>query len=114
MNLTPWTIEVHQAFDFDKFLESLDSSAMATVALYLQRISQVPSLTDAPRAWIRPLGQGLFEFRIRDSRTLVRLFFTYKRGRLVLLLGGYDKRSDPSTKRQQTEIAIARRRLLDS
>jgi hypothetical protein len=29
----------------------------------------------------------------------------------VLLLGGYDKGADPSAKRQQNEIAIARKRL---
>jgi hypothetical protein len=31
----------------------------------------------------------------------------------VLLVGGYDKGADPSAKRQQKEIALARRRLAD-
>jgi hypothetical protein len=33
--------------------------------------------------------------------------------RLRQALGGYDKSTDPSTKRQQREIATARKRLAD-
>ena len=36
-----------------------------------------------------------------------------RRVRLILLLGGYDKGRDPSPRRQEREIALARSRLTD-
>lgn len=80
--------------------------------------------------WGKPLGQGLYEFRVRHAaaeiaamfggvspgakageKVLLRVFFhTYGR-RIVLLLGGYDKGKDPSTRRQDRAILIARKHL---
>jgi hypothetical protein len=80
----------------------------------------------------RPLGQGLFEFRVRqDEQTtlgkagvetardpskrhrdvLLRMFCHAYGQKVVLLLGGYDKGVDPSAKRQTREIATARKNL---
>lgn len=78
------------------------------------------------------LGEGLFEFRLRHDaaevlrsvgkearpeaggeRVLLRVFCHAHGDRLILLLGGYDKGGDPSPKRQQREIATARRRLTE-
>jgi putative component of toxin-antitoxin plasmid stabilization module len=80
----------------------------------------------------KQLGDGLFEFRLRHDaaeilrslgkparpetageRILLRVFCHAHGDRIVLLLGGYDKSTDPSTKRQQREIATARKRLAD-
>ena len=80
------------------------------------------------------LGQGLFEFRLRHSeavilgrvrpdlarkiaeasdggKILLRVFFHPYGEKIVLLLAGYDKGSDPSTRRQNREIAAARKAL---
>lgn len=74
--------------------------------------------------WGKPLGGGLYEFRIRkplhmitvDTGTfagnrpvLLRLFCTFYGNKAVLLYHGYDKKADPSVKRQQHEIAKARK-----
>ncbi|MCX6363361.1 MAG: hypothetical protein NTW58_04185 [Actinobacteria bacterium] len=80
----------------------------------------------------RHLGRGLFELRVRhDEQTilkkagladraeatranvLLRVFCHAMGDRIVLVLGGYDKGSDPSPRRQAREIALARRRLED-
>lgn len=45
------------------------------------------------------------------EKILLRVFFHPHGDKLVLLLGGYDKADDPSPRRQQEEIKIARRRL---
>jgi phage-related protein len=42
---------------------------------------------------------------------LLRVFCAARGDKIVLLLHGYDKGKDPSDKRQQTEIAEAKRRL---
>jgi hypothetical protein len=76
----------------------------------------------------KQLGSGLFEFRIRHDEAVIRgkarepgkgqrgevllRVFCHAHGqRIVLLLGGYDKGADPSTRRQSREIASARGRL---
>ncbi|MFN0063746.1 MAG: hypothetical protein ACKVPX_14670 [Myxococcaceae bacterium] len=73
----------------------------------------------------KQLGQGLFEFRLRqhvgDIRAgvrrlppediLMRVFCHAHGNHVVLLLGGYDKGEDPSPKRQNKEIEEARTRL---
>jgi len=68
----------------------------------------------------RQLGNGLFEFRLRRSATgsratrmLLRVFCHAYGNRVVLLVGGYDKGADPSPRRQDDEIAVARGRLAD-
>jgi putative component of toxin-antitoxin plasmid stabilization module len=79
--------------------------------------------------WGKPLGQGLFEFRVRrsldailttagldpsslsgaDRSVLIRVFCTFHGDMIVVLYHGYDKKRDPSPKRQQKEIAKARK-----
>jgi hypothetical protein len=82
--------------------------------------------------WGKQLGEGLFEFRIRHTaaevermfadassrrperkheKVLLRVFCHAYGAKIVLLLNGYDKAGDPSDKRQQREIVLARRRL---
>jgi hypothetical protein len=81
----------------------------------------------------KQLGEGLFEFRIRHTsaeiehmfagatascqaakreKVLLRVFCHAYGTKVVLLLNGYDKAGDPSDKRQQREITLARRRLV--
>jgi len=80
----------------------------------------------------KALGEGLYEFRLRhdgeeilarksplrlrvdritgrSERILLRVFFHPHGDKMILLLGGYDKRRFP--KRQDKEIAVARKRL---
>jgi len=60
------------------------------------------------RVAVRPSARGgLFEFRLRDSALLLRVFCHAYGDRIVLLLHGYDKGVDPSDKRQAREIAEA-------
>ena len=68
----------------------------------------------------RQLRGGLFEFRFRRSTTgaratrmLLRVFCHAYGNRVLLLVGGYDKGADPSPRRQNDEIAIARSRLAE-
>ena len=77
------------------------------------------------------LGKGLYEFRLRwtaaevrskiarvsdaaaekSGKILLRVFFCTSGNKLILLLNGYDKARAPTDKRQQTEIAKARKLL---
>ena len=80
----------------------------------------------------KALGGGLYEFRVRWSAAeirhkieglppeeaggaaeaiLLRVFFCTAGRKIILLLNGYDKGRDSSTRRQQREIARARKLL---
>ena len=80
--------------------------------------------------WGKPLGKGLFEFRLDQTyeqlagrqgsakaggqnkeRILLRVFCHAHGERLVLLLGGYDKGRRPSRRYQQEQIQLAVKRL---
>jgi hypothetical protein len=73
----------------------------------------------------KQLGGGLFEFRLRSDlrdrvrpgeeagRFLFRVFCHAHGDRLILLLAAYDKGEDPSPRRQNAEIALARSRFRD-
>jgi putative component of toxin-antitoxin plasmid stabilization module len=80
----------------------------------------------------KPLGDGLYEFRVRwtaseirhkveglapeevggaPEAVVLRVFFCTAGRKVILLLSGYDKARDPSDRRQQREIAKARKAL---
>jgi hypothetical protein len=80
----------------------------------------------------RALGHGLYEFRVRWAASeirrkieglppqdiggapeaiLLRVFFCTAGPKIILLLSGYDKARDPSDRRQEREIARARKLL---
>ncbi|TFC27169.1 hypothetical protein E3O53_02455 [Cryobacterium sp. TMT2-18-3] len=80
--------------------------------------------------WGKPLSGGLYEFRVRrslqatfseanvdlpsdlaivDRKVLIRVFCAFHGEKIVLLYSGYDKKKDPSDRRQQREIARARK-----
>lgn len=111
-----------------EWLQSLDSqkrnAAIAAIECYLAEFGLDICGTEHGKA----LGQGLFEFRIRHdegvirrkageaggkkgAQVLLRIFCHAYGPRIVLLLGGYDKGENPSSKRQAREIETARQRL---
>jgi hypothetical protein len=44
---------------------------------------------------------------------LIREFVAFEKGKIIILLGAYDKGRDPSKKTQQDQIKKARKRLKD-
>lgn len=106
-----WLIEEHEEFDFERFLSSLTAVAASIVAARVATILGPFGNNLAGTHWVKALGDGLFEFRVKAPEVLVRIFFTYKSGRIILLLGAYNKLRDPSAKRQNNEINKARNRM---
>lgn len=125
-----WTIEY---FDkgFERFYLALAPYEQAVVEAALTTVLAVHGIAAFDGGWGKPLGGGLFEFRIQRSlesiltlagaepliearsgaRVSIRIFCTFHGDKIVLLLHGYDKGRDPSARRQQKEIARARAML---
>ena len=114
--------------DFERFVRKLPGYEQAVVVAAIRHVLAVEGIAICDTEWGKPLGRGLYEFRIRRSlgtilrsaglpnavgggEVLVRVFCSFVGNKVVLLLGGYDKRRDPSDRRQQREIARARAEL---
>lgn len=112
--------------------EDLTPTQRRAIGVALREILEHEGIGVCRTAYGKQLGQGLFEFRLRHDaaeilrsvgkearpetggeRILLRVFCHAHGDRIVLLLGGYDKGADPSAKRQQKEIATARKRLTE-
>jgi hypothetical protein len=110
--------------------DDLTAAQRQAIGTAMRRILQANGVQVCSTPWGRQLGGGLFEFRVRrtgeqminagwakpgsidpSERILLRVFCHAHGDKLILLLGGYDKGSAPSSRRQQREINTARRRL---
>jgi phage-related protein len=112
--------------------EQLTPTQRRAIGVAMSEILQEEGVGVCRSGYGKQLGEGLFEFRLRHDaaeilrsvgktarpeqggeRILLRVFCHAHGDRIVLLLGGYDKGADASPKRQQREIADARKRLKD-
>ncbi|HWL41568.1 MAG TPA: hypothetical protein VNQ73_01395 [Ilumatobacter sp.] len=131
-----WTLEPFEADDgtcpFERFV-TRELSAFQRQALdEALRLRLAREGIDLARSeWLKALGEGLHEFRVRHTASeiaemfggeppdvqhppeavLLRVFVHFYGNRIVLLLVGYDKGANPSAKRQGREIARARKLL---
>src|SRR5215469_9230005 len=131
-----WALEVFAGDDgrepITAFADDLSDTAFAALDAALKHVLAVRGIGLVSTEWLKPLGQGLHEFRVRHSAEeiahmfagealesvprpgtsiLLRVFIHFHGQRVVLLLCGYDKRDDTSRKRQEREIAVARKHL---
>lgn len=123
-----WSVE-YEGASFERFLFSLPSYEQAVLVAAVEHVLKAHGIDICSGEWGTPLGEGLYEFRIRkslrtilasarlvppgdtgaDRSVLLRVFCTFYGDKIVLLYHGYDKKADPSVKRQQREIARARK-----
>ncbi|HUQ62922.1 MAG TPA: hypothetical protein VM121_04135 [Acidimicrobiales bacterium] len=116
----------------EEWMESdLTDLELAALLSAFEHVLQSHGVQVCGTEWGTQLGDGLFEFRIRHSadeiksmfggasgtgrdggKVLLRVFCHAYGNKIVLLLNGYDKGEDPSEKRQQKEIRLARKRLV--
>jgi hypothetical protein len=132
-----WTIEFYEDVQgrrpVEKWIDGLSDQKAEAVIVALQEVLAVNGINLASGAWLRSLGSGLYEFRIRHSKNeiqgmykasnrglvggaeaiLLRIFVAFEGQKLVVLLGGYDKGKNDKQSFQQAQIEIARKRLRD-
>lgn len=130
-----WTPEPFEADDgtipFGRFVDDLSDFKFVAVDTAIDRVLSVGGIDLVRTEWLKALGEGLHEFRVRHDadevarmfggeapevdgqpeKVLLRVFVHFYGQKVVLLLGGYDKGDDPKERRQQREIAEARRLL---
>jgi hypothetical protein len=119
------------AVPFRRFVDDLSDFKFVALDTAVVRVLSLRGIDLADTEWLKALGQGLHEFRVRHdageiahmfggdaptvtppaAKILLRVFVHFYGERMILLLGGYDKGDDPTSRRQQREAARARRRL---
>lgn len=130
--MTEWKIEI-EGPAFRRFVKSLTEYEQAVLFAAIEAVLVRLGPDVCETEWGKHLGRGLYEFRIRRSLNavnrhaqaqslgsrgnkhpvLLRVFFVLDPDRVILLLGGYNKKKDDSALRQQKEILKARH-LLDA
>ena len=132
-----WSLEVFVTDDdvepYSGFTDGLDEFSWVALDAALTHVLAERGLELVRTEWLKPVGDGLHEFRIRHSAAeiihmfgggdpsdkgagspkaiLLRVFVHFHGQRVILLISGYDKGDDPSERRQQREISAARRYL---
>ena len=130
-----WTPEPFEADDgtvpFGRFVDGLSDFKFVAVDAAIRHVLTVRGIELVRTEWLKALGRGLHEFRVRHDadeiasmfggemrpveapaeKVLLRVFVHFHGDRVALLLGGYDKARHPKRKRQQREIARARKLL---
>jgi putative component of toxin-antitoxin plasmid stabilization module len=132
----PYELEFYEENGREPVRDWLDSLTEHKRAAALRALSIILADQGADVAqseFGKALGGGLYELRIRhsaqeivdrfrpalaarigpfpDDEVLLRVFFHPHGDHLILLVAAYDKGTDPSDRRQQREIAVARKRL---
>ena len=132
-----WVPEVLERPDgdvpFERFVHGLSEAKATALKAAIDRVLTVRGIALVRTEWLKPLGGGLHEFRLRHDAheimhmfgrgpsapkrsaggIVLRLFVHFHGQRRVLLLNGYDKAADPSKRRQRMETAFARRLLAE-
>ena len=132
-----WRIEFYEDAQgrrpVEKWIDGLSDQKAGAVILALQEVLAVDGIKLVSSAWLKPLGSGLYEFRIRHSASeiqamykvankglvggvaaiLLRVFVAFEGEKLIVLLGAYDKGKNDKQSFQQAQIEIARKRLRD-
>lgn len=130
-----WTPEAFQADDgsvpYERFVNGLSDVKFLALDAAVELVLCGRGIDLLRTEWLKALGEGLHEFRVRHEEgeivrmfggdsfgavgsgetVLLRVFVHFYGSKVVLLLGGYDKGADPNARRQQREIAQARRLL---
>lgn len=114
-----------------EWIERLSRQKRAAIETALDLVLVPRGLDVVETEYGKALGKGLYEFRLRWSAQevaskvgavltqpipetesiLLRVFFCTSGSKIILLLSGYDKATDPAGHRQDKEIAAARKLL---
>ena len=132
-----WTVEFYEDSQgrrpVEKWIDGLNDQKAEAVLVALQEVLAVNGIKLASGAWLKSLGKGLYEFRVRHSALeiqamykvankglvggaeaiLLRVFVAFEGERLIDLIGAYDKGKNDKQGFQQAQIEIARKRLRD-
>lgn len=132
---TTWDIEFYRDEQGQepcrRWMERLNRAKRLALETALEHVLAARGTDVVDTEYGKCLKKGLYEFRLRWSaeevaakvgvalsepapksdKILLRVFFCTSGRKIILLLNGYDKATDPSSRRQEREIGVARKLL---
>ena len=125
-----WTLVYVDGQKFKKTVASLPQPVQVVLKVALEELLEIHGIDLASEPWLKPLGKGLWEFRVGPTtsavmsraavidssaephmKTLLRIFCAFEGQRIVVVLSMYDKGANDSKTDQQRQIERARRLL---
>jgi len=130
-----WTVEFYRDEDgrepCRQWMEKLGREQRIALETAIEVVLTERGLDVVETEYGKPLGGGLYEFRLRwtaaevrakagrvsdataakSEKVMLRVFFCTAGRKIILLLSGYDKGKDQSDRRQSREITKARKIL---
>ena len=105
----PWTIELYESQagqqPVEKFLRSLQPATLAKLRNQLNLLAEYGPSLGMPNA--KPIGDGLFELRVRGKEE-VRSLYIYQSRNSIVILHAFKKKTFAISK---NDLGIARRRM---
>lgn len=99
-----WQI-VFYSDEVETEIEAMSADLVARFAHFIELLKLFGPALREPHT--KALGDGLFEARLKGKETIARVFFAYEKGRIVIMLHGFIKKSQKTPLR---ELAVARER----
>lgn len=107
-----WSFEFVDSALLGRRLRNLEPATVQEIFDHFRRDIDQYDMAVFQTGHAKWLGKGLAEYRFRKNPDLlIRIFFTIRGSKVVVVLSAYDKKRDPSKTRQQAEINLARKIL---
>jgi phage-related protein len=105
-----WTIELSSDDVLDSLFGEISQKQIQYIRDHALRRLKENGLNLLGTNHAKALSGGLYELRVRrDPELMVRIFFTLIHPSRLVIVGGYNKKRDPSDLKQRREIKAARR-----
>ncbi len=92
----------------EDFISELAKKNRVLVAKTQKGIEQLRNSAYHAEPLSKHIGQGLWELRIRSKTDILRIFYTFTKGKIIILLHVFIKKQQKTSGR---ELEIARKRL---
>jgi phage-related protein len=75
-----------------EFVDSLDDKAAARIDAFIERLRIYGNRMDGK--FVKKLADDLFELRVKQFDRIFRILFFYQPGRLVVVISGFQKKTE--------------------
>lgn len=86
------------AVPMDELLDSLESKLRVKVDHDLHALREQANMLREPHS--KSMGEGLFELRIRQGNDIVRAFYFFFVGRMIVVTNGFVKKTQKTPRRE--------------
>ncbi len=94
------------------FILSLDERLQLDILALFRRMEENPFTLGSLSKKIKG-AKNLFELRIKGKYVIVRLFYCYRKNKIIIVLHGFIKKSQ-KTPRKELDIAIKRKKEIEN